>query len=119
MKTRIIVAAAAFVSAIIHGEQWMLVFRHTAVIGPAMLVNFGGGIVITILVLVWRHWIPLALAVLFGAGTLAAFLVSVTVGLFGVHEHWSIWEVFVAAAVEIVAIVAGVIGLAMRRVRAG
>lgn len=119
MTTRIVVAAAVLVSAIIHGEQWVIAFRHTAIIGPAMLVNFGGGIVIAILLLAWRHWIPLALAVVFGAATLAAFVVSATVGLFGVHESWSFWEAFVAAGVEIVAIAAGVIGLTMRRVRAG
>lgn len=117
MKTRILVAAAVLVSAIIHFEQWFLVFSDNAVIGPAMLVNFGGGIIIVIALLTWRYWLPLAVAVLFGAATLASFLVSATVGLFGVHEHWTIWEAYVAALAEIVAIIAGAIGWSMKSVR--
>jgi hypothetical protein len=116
MWTRIVVSVAVIVAAIIHLEQWFLVFRDHPVMGPAMLLNFIGGIVIGVLVLVWRHWLPLLLAVLFGAATLGAFLVSTTpMGLFGVHERWTIWEVFVAAAAEVVAIVVGLIGLRANR----
>lgn len=116
MWTRIVVSVSVIVAAIIHLEQWFLVFRDHPVMGPAMLLNFIGGIVIGVLVLVWRHWLPLLLAVLFGAATLGAFLVSTTpMGLFGVHEHWTIWEVFVAAAAEAVAIVVGLIGLRANR----
>ena len=46
------------------------------------------------------------LAVGFGASTLGAFVVASTVGPFRVHEHWTGWEVWTAAASEIVAIVA-------------
>lgn len=116
MWNRIVVSVAVFVAAVIHLEQWFLVFRDHAIMGPAMLLNFAGGVVIGVLVLFWRHWVPLLLAVLFGAATLGAFLVSTTpMGLFGVHEHWTIWEVFVAAAAEIVAIVVGLIGLRASR----
>jgi hypothetical protein len=116
MWTRIVVSMAVIVAAIIHLEQWFLVFRDHPVMGPAMLLNFIGGIVIGVLVLVWHHWLPLLLAVLFGAATLGAFLVSTTpMGLFGVHERWTIWEVFVAAAAEVVAIVVGLIGLRANR----
>lgn len=117
MWIRIVVAVAVLVSAVIHLEQWFLVFRNTPIIGPSMLANFAGGIVIAVLLLVWRNWLPLLLAVLFGAATLAAFLTSATAGLFGVHEHWTIWEVWVAAVVEVVAIVAGLIGLLSYRSR--
>ena len=116
MWTRIVVSVAVIVAAIIHLEQWFLVFRDHPVMGPAMLLNFVGGVVIGVLVLFWHHWLPLLLAVLFGAATLGAFLVSTTpMGLFGVHEHWTIWEVFVAAAAEVVAIVVGLIGLRANR----
>ncbi|HEY9477790.1 MAG TPA: hypothetical protein VIQ26_05105 [Microbacteriaceae bacterium] len=115
MWNRIVVSAAVLIAAIIHLEQWFLVFRDHAVMGPAMLLNFIAGVVIGVLVLVWQHWLPLLLAVLFGAATLGAFLVSTTpMGLFGVHERWTIWEVFVAAIAEVVAIVFGLIGLARR-----
>ncbi|HUG51810.1 MAG TPA: hypothetical protein VLZ78_12505 [Terrimesophilobacter sp.] len=116
MWIRIVVSVAVFVAAVIHLEQWFLVFRDHAIMGPAMLANFIGGVVIAVLVLFWRHWLPMLLAVLFGAATLGAFLVSTTpMGLFGVHEHWTIWEVFVAAAAEVVAIVVGLIGLRASR----
>jgi hypothetical protein len=116
MWIRIVVSLAVLVAAAIHLEQWFLVFRDNAIMGPAMLVNFVGGVVIGVLVLVWQHWLPLLLAVLFGAATLGAFLVSTTpMGLFGVHEHWTIWEVFVAAAAEVVAIVVGLVGLRANR----
>ncbi len=111
MTIRLLTAVAVVVSAAIHLEQWIVVFQHTAYVGPAMLVNFVGGLAIAVLLLLWRHWIPLALAVLFGASTLGAFLISVTVGLYGVHEHWTGWIIFTAAAVEIVAIILGGAGL--------
>ncbi|GAA3756709.1 hypothetical protein GCM10022240_06940 [Microbacterium kribbense] len=115
MWIRIVAAAAVLISAIIHLEQWILVFRGTAYIGPAMLINFIGGLVIVVLLLWWRtSWVPWALTVLFGAATFGAFLISATVGLFGVHEHWTIWEVWVAAAVEVIAIITGLAGLASR-----
>lgn len=113
MLIRILTAVVVFVSALIHLEQWWVVFRDHALMGPAMLVNFGGGVVITFLLLFWRHWIPLALAVLFGASTLGAFIISATVGLFGVHEHWTGWIIFTAAGVEIAAIILGLAGLAL------
>jgi hypothetical protein len=47
----------------------------------------------------------LVLAVGFGASTLGAFLIAVSVGLFGVHEHWTGWAVWTAAASEVVAVV--------------
>jgi hypothetical protein len=117
MWIRRVLAVAVFVSAVIHLEQWIIVFRHTAVVGPAMLANFAGGVVIAALLLFWHHWAPLALAALFGAATLGAFLTAVTVGLFGVHEHWTGWEIFTAAAVEIVAIIGGLAALPAERRR--
>ena len=50
---------------------------------------------------------PAFLALGFGASTLAAFVLATTVGLFGVTENWTGWAVWIAAAAEVVAIVAG------------
>jgi hypothetical protein len=49
---------------------------------------------------------PLLLAVGFGAATLGAFIIAATAGLYGVHEHWTGWEVWTAAAAEVLAIFA-------------
>src|ERR1700709_74766 len=105
MKMRMLAAAGVLVSAAVHLYLWFTVFRHTDIVGPAFILNAGGGTVIAVLLLTWRHWVPLVLAVGFGASTLGAFVIATTVGLFGVHEHWTSWEVWTAAASEIVVIV--------------
>ena len=64
---------------------------------------------IAILLLMWRHWIPAFLVTGFGASTLGAFIMSTTVGLFGVNETWSGGWVLTAAASEVVCIVGGLI----------
>ncbi|HET6985991.1 MAG TPA: hypothetical protein VFI00_05215 [Kribbella sp.] len=106
MKLRILAAAAVLVSAAIHLYLWFDVFRHTDVVGPAFMVNAIGGTIIAVLLVTSRHWLPLFLAVGFGAATLGAFVIAATVGLYGVHEHWTGWEVWTAAASEVTAIIA-------------
>jgi hypothetical protein len=105
MKMRMLAAAAVLVSAAIHLYLWFDVFRHGHVVGPAFMVNAVGGAVIAVLLVTWRHWIPLVLAVGFGVATLGAFIIATTAGLYGVHEHWTGWEVWTAAAAEVVVIV--------------
>jgi hypothetical protein len=106
MMLRMLAAIAVLVSAAIHLYLWFDVFRHTDVVGPAFMVNAVGGIVIAVLLVTWQHWVPLLLAVGFGVATFGAFIIAATVGLFGVHENWTTWEVWTAAAAEIVTIVA-------------
>jgi len=106
MKMRMLAAAAVLVSAAVHLYLWFHVFRHAHVVGPAFMVNAVGGVVIAILLVTWQHWIPLVLAVGFGVATLGAFIIATTAGLYGVHEHWIGWEVWTAAAAEVVAILA-------------
>jgi hypothetical protein len=106
MKTRLIAAAALLVSAGVHLDMWFNGVRHQSV-GPAFLMNFAGGVVIAALVLTWRHWAPPLLAVGFGLSTIGAFVIAATVGLFGVHDHWTggyVWSAFIS---ELVAILAG------------
>ena len=106
MKLRILAAAAVLVSAAVHLHLWFDVFRHAHVIGPAFMLNVVGGTIIAVLLVTWRHWIPLLLAVGFGASTLGAFIIATTAGLYGVQEHWTGWQVWTAAACEVVAILA-------------
>lgn len=112
MNMRLVTAAAVLVSAAVHLYLWFDVFSGQAVIGPAFLLNAAGGLVIAVLLVRWRHWVPALLALGFGVSTLGAFVVSATVGLFGVHEHWIGWPVWTAAASEVVAIVGGAVLLA-------
>jgi len=107
MKLRILAALGVLVSAVVHLRLWFDGVRDVHIIGPAFLLNGVAGIVIAVLLVAWRHWLPLLLAVGFGLSTLGAFVISATVGLFGVHEMWIGGAVLTAAASEIVAVVAG------------
>ena len=107
MKTRLLAAVAVVVSAVVHLELWFDGVRDQDVIGELFMVNAVAGAVIAVLLVVWRNWPPLLLAVGFGASTFAAFVISATWGLFDVNAHWEGWRVWVAAASEIVAVLAG------------
>jgi hypothetical protein len=110
MWMRIVAAVAVLVSAAVHLIMWFDGVRHQSV-GPAFLLNAAGGVVIAILLLTWGHWVPPLLAVGFGMSTLGAFVIAATVGLFGVHEHWTGGYVWTAATAEVVAILAGAAAL--------
>jgi len=109
-------AAGVLLSAVVHLELWAAGMRDVAVIGPGFLLNASGGLAIALATLLWRHWLPLAAALAFGAATLVAFVMSVTVGLFGVQETASGVPQVLAAAAEVAAVVFAVVALvAMRR----
>ncbi len=106
---RLVTAGAVLVSAWVHLKLWNDGFRDLHVVGPAFLLNAVGGLVIAVLLVAWRHWVPALLAVGFGASTLGAFVLSATVGLFGVHEQWVGTYVWLAAGSEVVALVGGLV----------
>lgn len=110
MITRLVAAAAVVVSAGIHFWLWFDEgYRELEVVGPAFMVNAVAGVVIAVLLLTWRHWAPLLLTAGFGAATLGAFIVSTTVGLFGVNEQWAGGYQWAAAVSEVLAILAGIV----------
>ena len=108
MRTRVIGALAAVTSAVIHLYLWFDGVKDQGTVGALFVVNVVAGVVIAGMLLRWRHWIPLFLLVGYGATTFGCFLVSVTVGLFGIHTDWS-WYAWLAAISEIVAVLAGVV----------
>jgi hypothetical protein len=108
MKLRIVVATAVLVSGAIHLKLWADGFRDISVIGPLFLLNAVAALVIAGAVLLWRSWPPLLSAVGFSASTLGAFVISATVGLFGVHELWNGGGFAITANVsELMALVTG------------
>lgn len=107
MWMRIVGAAAVLVSAAVHLYLWFDGFRDLNIVGPAFLLNVVGGAVIAVLLVSWRSWVPALLTAGFGVSTLGAFILSTTVGLFGLHEQWVGWPVWTAAVSEVVAIVVG------------
>lgn len=89
--------------------MWFDAVREEDVIGAALMLNAVGGAVIAVL-LGWRHWVPPFLALGFGLSTLSAFVISTTVGLFGVNATWEGWAAWTAtSAAEVVAVVTGVL----------
>jgi hypothetical protein len=109
MGMRIVTAVAALVSAYVHLKLWLDFMSDVDIIGPAFLFNAFAGLVIAVLLLAWRHWVPGFLAAGFGASTLGAFILSATVGLFGVNERWTGGYVWAAAVSEVVCIVGGLL----------
>ena len=108
MRMRMLAAAGVLVSGAVHFKLYFDWAHENNKVGPAFLLNAGAGLVIAVLLISWRHWIPPLLAVGFGVSTLAAFVTAATVGLFGVSEAWTGWAVWTAAISELVAIAAGV-----------
>ena len=107
MWVRIVTSLAALVSAAIHLYLWFDGYRDIDKIGPAFMLNAVAGAVIAVLLMTWRRWIPAFLVLGFGASTLGAFIISSTVGLFGVNEQWTGGWVLSAAASEVICILGG------------
>lgn len=113
-----LLAACVLLSAVVHLELWFSGFRQFTVVGPAFLLNAVGGLLIGVLLLVWRHWLPLLGALGFGVATFGAFLVSTTAGgLFGVHEQWTGVPIWTSAITETAAIVLALVLLVVERPR--
>jgi hypothetical protein len=106
MRWRVLGAVALLVSAAVHLRLWFGGVREQSV-GPMFLVNVAAGVVIAVLLLRWRHWVPAFLTLGFGAATLGAFILATTVGLMGIHDRWEGFYVFAAAAAELVCIIVG------------
>jgi hypothetical protein len=104
VTTRLIGALAAVVSAVVHLYLWFDGVRDQGTVGDLFVVNVVAGVVIAVLLVRWRHWVPLFLLAGFGATTFGAFLIATTSGgLFGIHTGWS-WYAWVAAVSEVAAV---------------
>ena len=113
---RVILAVCVVVSGVVHLQRWRTGMRYVDVVGPAFLVNAVAGVVIGVLLLAWRHWVPPFLAFGFGLATLAAFVVATSpVGLFGVHSRWEGAAEWTSAVTEAIAIVLGLAALVVER----
>lgn len=115
MTARALTSASVMLSAVVHLELYAQGMSSVAVVGPAFLVNGFGGLVLGVALLVWRHWLPLVGAIAFGLTTLGAFIVSVTVGLFGVQERFEGVPQLLSAWSEVAAVVLAVVALVLER----
>ncbi|QMW67902.1 hypothetical protein H4N58_08630 [Mumia sp. ZJ1417] len=107
MNIRIVAALTVLVSAVVHLRLWLDGVKDQGTVGGLFVVNVVAGVVIAVLLVTWKHWIPLFLTAGFGLATLVAFLISATVGLFGVETGWS-WYAWVAAISEVLAVILAV-----------
>lgn len=118
------VATAAYVvggvllvcSAYIHVRLWKSEgYRHIPTIGPLFIVQSIVGMVIGVAVVAVRRVWAAVLGAGFALSTMAGFLLSVEVGLFGFQDTWSApfaqQAFFIEVAAAIVLIVAGALCL--------
>ena len=118
---RVLTAFSVMLSGVVHLELWAQGMASLPVVGPAFLVNAVAGLLLGVALLWTAHWWPLLLSAGFGAATLGAFVLSTTVGFFGVREQWQGAAVWLSAISEVAAVVLGLAGalLVVRTGRAG
>ena len=101
LVTRIGIAVALTVSGISHAYLYIHGYRHIPTIGIAFLVQASVSFAVAALILAggpaWLRWLGAMLA----GGSLVAFALSRTVGLFGFSEQG--WQPSPHAAVDVVA----------------
>lgn len=107
-------AAGVLLSADIHLVLYVDGYADIPVIGPMFLINVVVGLLIGVLLLISRHWFWAFVAAGFGAATFGAYLISATVGLFGVQEQVLDEQAVLAAVAEIVVVLGGVVLLGAR-----
>ncbi|MHB8220878.1 MAG: hypothetical protein ACYDHU_11260 [Acidimicrobiales bacterium] len=112
-------AALVLVTAAVHLHLWSTGYRHIATIGPLFLLQGIAGIVVAVVLASTRRMWSVVVAAGFLAATVAGFLVSVNVGLFGFQDTWVAPTAKTAFAVEVtgfvVLAVGGALCLARRR----
>jgi hypothetical protein len=105
---RLLGAALLLAISAIHLYLWQQGYDGIDVIGPAFLLQtvlgVGGALLLLITPLRWLHWVAL-LDLAFAVGSLAALLISTTVGLFGFVETTTATLWWETLWVEIAAIV--------------
>ncbi len=88
----------------IHLDLYLTGYSSVATIGPLFLAQVAAAFLLALVVVVVRHPLVLAAGALFALATLAGYLVSVAIGLFGFREVRTTAGV-VAGVVEIAAFV--------------
>lgn len=102
-------AFSVMLSGVVHLDLWALGMSRVDVVGPLFLLNAVAGLALGLAVLLWRHRLPLLASAGFGAATLVAAILSVTVGFFGVQESGEGVAFVLAAVSEVAAVVFAVV----------
>jgi hypothetical protein len=94
-------AALIIWSGSIHLDLWNSGYRNIGTIGTLFMLQFIGGLVVGLVVLVARRVWAALVGIGFGLSTIGGFLLSVTHGLFGFKDSWAAPFAKEAFAVEI------------------
>jgi hypothetical protein len=98
----------------IHLYLYFNYFHRVPTIGTLFLLNAATSAVVAVGIVAWENVAPLVAGLLYAAGTLAGFFISVEVGLFGFHERLrGPWQER-AGAVEALAVVLFLVLIAVR-----
>jgi uncharacterized membrane protein YtjA (UPF0391 family) len=105
-----VATAGVLLSAAVHLDLWDVErFRTVPTIGPLFLLNAVGGLVLGLVLIAWRHWLPALAAAGYGATTVLFFWISVIHGLFGFKEVATGSAQILAEVAEYAALVFGLI----------
>jgi hypothetical protein len=111
-------AASVLTAGSVHLYLWVNGYRELPTVGPLFVLNFAASVLIAATVVATPRVAGYALAMAFGASTIAAFLLSVAVGISGYKEVLLGRAQVVAGAAELAALFLGG-WLMARSVRAG
>ncbi|NLF03853.1 MAG: hypothetical protein GX593_02420 [Actinomycetales bacterium] len=114
---RVLTAAAILVSAVMHLVLYAEWAKNLSPLGEAFLAQAIAGVLLAGVVLVWRSPLALVAAVLYGAGSIAAFSLSAATGFLGVTAQLVGWQDYVTKGAEAVTVIAALAALAAERRR--
>jgi len=112
---RLLTAAAILASAVLHVYLYVDWAQNLTPLGPAFLAQAAVGVVLAVVLLVWRSPLPLVAAVLYGAGSIGAFFLSSATGFLGVTAQLVGWQEYVTKGVELFAVVVALLALRAER----
>jgi hypothetical protein len=117
----VIIAGAALLvtSAAIHLHLWANGYRYKTTIGPLFFAQGVLGVLLSLAIALVRRVSVAVIGALFAAGTIAALLVSVHVGLFGYRSYmnapWAKTTVIIEAAAAVVLLIGGSLAVWVER----
>ena len=115
MLLRWLTALAILASAVLHVYLYLDWARNLSPLGPAFLAQAVVGVVLVVVLVVWRSPWPLVAAAAYGLGSIAAFFLSSATGFLGVTAQLVGWQEYVTKGVEALAVVLAVLALVIER----
>jgi hypothetical protein len=111
----VVIALAVLVSGAVHLDLWLEGYRFIPLIGPLFLLNAAAALFIATALLWPGGMLVILLAAGFGASTLAAFLLSATVGFLGFTEALTGQFQYIAGGAEVaIVVLAGYLAVVAR-----